>query len=287
MKPITSKATKVANNPWFMVVAGLSSIIAFVGYLYDKTTPEPSTLGLAALVCTLAILSIGYVYSIKVRSENIALRGLSEVFYEINLIYKNTLYQLFSGSAPVTNPTDLLTEEERVLRSVCQRIENIFASVIGRNCMVTVKLITKENSKYYAHTYVRSQELSKRDSSEKLKFVVGTGDNNGFDKALSNRSDGLPLHFYSPDLQKDTDYSNQRQHYYRHYRSTLVVPICGENKGKEGTPDQFDRVGFLCVDTLSTNRLNNRYHLYMLSALANQMYNFMSLMRGKYTVFVG
>jgi len=145
----------------------------------------------------------------------------------------------------------------------------------------------RKNSKYYAHTYVRSQELSKRDSSEKLKFVVGTGDNNGFDKTLSNRSDGLPLHFYSPDLQKESDYSNQRQHFYRHYRSTLVVPICGENKGKEGTPDQFDRVGFLCVDTLSINRLNNGYHLYMLSALANQMYNFMSLMRGKYTVFVG
>jgi hypothetical protein len=38
---------------------------------------------------------------------------------------------------------------------------------------------------------------------------------------------------------------------------------------------------------MSVNRLKNGYHLFMLAALANQMYNFMSLMRGKYTVVVG
>lgn len=287
MKPITSKASSIANNPWFMVGAGMASIISFIGYLYDKTTPAPDTVALLWLFITILVLCIGYVYSIKVRSENIALRGLSEVFYEINLIYKNKLYELFGSKDPVTDPTDLLTEEERVLRSVCQRIENIFSRVTNRNCMVTVKLITKEGGRHYAHTYVRGQDLCNRDSPERVQFVVGTGENNGFDKALTKRSDGLPLHFFSPDLQKETDYSNQRQHYLRYYRSTLVVPICGENKGKEGTHEQFDRVGFLCVDTLSTHRLNNGYHLYMLSALANQMYNFMSLMRGKYTVFVG
>jgi hypothetical protein len=44
------------------------------------------------------------------------------------------------------------------------------------------------------------------------------------------------------------------------------------------------QLGFLAVDTMSENRLNNTYQMQMLAAYAHQMYNFMSLMRGKYSL---
>jgi len=53
-----------------------------------------------------------------------------------------------------------------------------------------------------------------------------------------------------------------------------------------GQPDQSQDLGFLCVDTLSRNRLNEGYHVELMSAFADQMYNFLSLMRGRYTVLV-
>jgi len=158
--------------------------------------------------------------------------------------------------------------------------------------MVTLKLVTTENESCYAHTYVRSLELSNRDFPERHKYAVGSGENAGFDQALAEREDGLPSHFYSPNLgksQKANGYTNQRAHFIRFYNSTLIIPIRALTKSEEKAERKrkFDLIGFLCVDTLSTNRLNNGFHLFILSALADQMYNFMSLMRGKYTVTCG
>lgn len=290
MKATTQRLNVIATNPWFLVLSGISSIAAFMWFLYDKFGGKPDVLPGISFIGALTALSIGYIYSIRVRSENIALRDLSAMFYEINRIYRDELREQFCSDAPATDPESLLAEEELVLKGVCQRVDSIYSRVTNRRCMVTVKLVTTENGKCFAHTYVRSQELCPRDIPERIKYNVGSGENTGFDEALAKRPDGLPSHFFSanlPELEKLGRYSNQRQHYHRHYRSTLVVPIRGVNKGKESTPDEFDLVGFLCVDTLSVNRLNNGYHLFMLSALANQMYNFMSLMRGKYTVVVG
>jgi len=290
MKLTTQKLSNITANPLFLVGSGISSIAAFMFYLYDKYGSAPGVISSITFYGTLAVLSLGYVYSARIRSENIALRGLSEVFFEINQIYRDKLREQFCSDSPVTDPENLLAEEELALKGVCQRIAAIFSSVTNRRCMVTIKLVTSEERKCFAHTYVRSQELCNRDTPDRIKYAVGSGANTGFDTALAKRSDGLPSHFYSanlPALEKQRGYSNQRQHYSRHYRSTIVVPIRGVNKGKESTPSEFDLIGFLCVDTMSLNRLNEGYHLFMISALASQMYNFMSLMRGKYTVFVG
>lgn len=286
MRLVTRKINVFATNPWFVVVSGTASILSFLWFLYDKAEDKPGLLsGILFSVCLL-ILIAGYVYSVLVRSENIALRSVYEILYEINQIYRDKLRELFAGELPASNTEELLAQEEQVLRSICQRIENIYSRLIGRNCMATVKLVTKEERKCFAHTYVRSQELCGRDKHQRIKYAVGTGENTAFDRALERRSDGSPHHYFSPNLVAEEGYSNQRQHFNKHYRSTLVVPIMGLNKGEEATPNEFDLVGFLCVDTLSINRLNSSYHLYILSALASQIYNFMSLMRGEYTVFV-
>lgn len=290
MKEAAHKLNIIATNPWFLVISGISSIAAFMWFLYDKYGNKPAVIPSLVLAGALIALSFGYIYSVRVRTENIALRNLSKIFFEINQIYRDKLRELFCSDDPETDPGSLLSEEELALKGVCQRIDSIFSLVTNRRCMVTVKLVTTEKGKCFAHTYVRSQELCPRDSPERIRYTVGSGENTGFDQALAKRPDGLPPHFFSanlPELEKQGGYSNQRQHYHRHYRSAIVVPIRGINKGKELTPNEFDLVGFLCVDTMSVNRLNDGYHLFMLSALANQMYNFMSLMRGKYTVFVG
>lgn len=288
MRKVTSEARKVASNPWFVILASVSSIAGFFWYLHDRVVQYPPVLSGLYFAISLLVLLAGIFYSLKVRSENVALRDIAFTFNEINHIYRDSLKDMFGGNDPIYNPEDLLAEEERVLRSVCQRIENIFIRVTNRNCMVTIKLLLKEcDGRYFAHTYVRSLEKSGRDKPERKKYEVGTGANTAFDKALQKRPDGIPSHFFSPDLTKEEGYFNERQHYDKLYRSAIVVPIRGVNKGKEGTNEEYDMIGFLCVDTRSTHRLNGGYHLQMVSSLAGQMYNFMSLMRGKYTVLVG
>ena len=286
MRKMTSNARIVASNPWFVILASISSIAGFFWYIHDRIVQYPPVLSGAYFTVSLIFLLSGIIYSLKIRSENVALRNIASTFNEINHIYRDSLKNMFGGNEPVNNPEDLLAEEERVLRSVCQRIENIFIRVINRDCMVTIKLLLKEDSgKYFAHTYVRSLEDCARDKPKRIKYEVGTGANAAFDTALRKGPNGIPSHFFSPDLQKEAHYSNARQHYDKLYRSAIVVPIRGVNKGKEGTHEEYDMIGFLCVDTLSTHRLNNGYHLQMVCSLAGQMYNFMSLMRGNYTVF--
>lgn len=289
MKVATSKLHVIANNPWFVTFAGSASIVSFIWFMYEKLSSKPYLLSGAILFLSLFFLFGGYVYSIKVRTENIALREIAGIFNQINHIYRDTLRDMFSGEQPTTDPNDLLVEERKTLLSVCQRVSYIFNRVVGHECMVTIKLLTEENNKKYAHTYVRSLEKSERDKPTMLKFEVGTGENTAFDEAVRPRTDDKPSHYYSSDLSKEIKkgYSNQRQHFQRFYRSTIVVPIRGRNKGKEGTDDEYDMVGYLCVDTKSVNRLKNDFRLQMLSSLSGQMYNFMSLMRGKYTVMVG
>lgn len=288
MRKGTQQLNAIAANPWFTFTSGVASIFGFIWFLYDEYERTPKLISSIAFFGALFILVSGYIYSVRVRTENIALRGLSVVFHDINEIYRDKLREVFSLDSPETDPESLLAQEELSLKAVCQRIDNIFSRVLNRNCMVTLKLATTEDSKCFVRTYIRSQELSPRDQPRRMKYAVGSGENTAFDESLARRSDGLPSHFYSSDLKTLKDgYSNQRQHYERYYRSTIVVPIRGVNKGKGSTHEEFDLIGFLCVDTLSVNRLNNNFHLFMLSALANQMYNFMSLMRGKYTVVVG
>jgi hypothetical protein len=288
MRYVSRKTADVANNPWFIVVTGLASLISFIAYLYEKIDPQFGLLSKALLASAVCVLFVGYVYSIKVRAENMAHRDIARIYFEINQIYREKLHEMFCSGSPVRDPTDLLREEQTVLRSICQRIENIFARLIGRTCMVTIKLVSQAaDQPLVAQSYVRSQELCLRDRPTRSSYAVGTGENNGFDKALQARGDGKPAHFYSADLSKEPDYSNQRQHYVRYYKSVLVLPIRGPKSNATQTGGEQDLIGFLCLDTMSVNRLNSGFHLYILAALANQLYNFMSLMRGRYTVLVG
>ncbi len=285
MKEQQKQINALATNPWFIVFSALASIISFAWLLYDKAKGESTSLSFILLIIFLLSLVAGYLYSLLVRSENIALRSLSEIFCEINKLYRDKLRESFAKEAPNRNLVDLAAGEKDVLQAVCQRIENIFHTVTHRNCMVTIKLVTDSNGKTLAETYVRSQQLSERDRN-RSRYSVGTGRNTAFDEAAKKRADGLPQHFFSANLLTEKGYSNERQHYERFYKSTLVVPISGSNRGKEGTNQEFDLIGFLCVDTLVVNHLNDGYHLYMLTALATQMYDFISLMRGNYQVQV-
>lgn len=286
MDVFSQRLNEVAKNPWFVVVTNISTLIAFIWLVYDKTQTSSTIFPVVFFTISSIFLLISYFYSIMVRQENIALQDISETFYEINQIYRDKLQSVFAENAPVDNPGDLIAEERKALIGVCQRVESIFNRIIDRNCMVTIKLIVRNGESHYAQTYVRSQEMCLRDQEERLEFVLLNGENTALDAALKKSNGRKPSHFYSPDLEKEPNYSNQRPDFRRFYRSALVVPIRAISN-RDAANDKYESIGFLCLDTLSVRRLNNGFHLFMLAALASQMYNFISLMRGKYRVRVG
>ena len=98
MKPVNRKIANLASNPWFAMAAGLASIVGFVAYLYERVDPSFTYVGKAALSIALPVLFFAYYYSIRVRSENVALRDMAKYFYQINEIYKNRLRSSFEAA---------------------------------------------------------------------------------------------------------------------------------------------------------------------------------------------
>lgn len=277
---------KVAYNPWFAVFSGLASICGLLWVAYDKIilgTIDKNALIL--FLISLAFLSITLLFSIKLRIENRALQKFYSTFHSVNHLYRDELRKVFHEDSAISNRQDLLAIEKEVLSAVCQRIRNGFSELLGgRDIMMTIKLIIPSESEgKMALTYVRSVEKSERDETDQMKYIVGTGKNTAFDEALKITQHS-PSHYYSANLPKESNYSNERQGYEHFYRSTIVVPI--RAKVKKGKSYTTDDIGFLTIDTKSINRLNGGYHVQIMNAFADQIYNFMSLMRGNYLVIV-
>ncbi len=239
---------------------------------------EPPRLVIVAAVSAIylstALLALG-VYLLN--RDNYRLRQCAYDLHDINHIYRDALSRLFSNRTQ-PDPEQFLLVEREVLNSVCVKIANIFVNLIGRKCVVTVKLLTKEDNRTFCFTWARSDRELLRDTSSVDWYEVGTGANTGFDEALKLRP-ASPSYFYSPDLiAMGPAYSNRREAWQRFYQSTIVVPIHHVVVSEKRT----EALGFLCVDTMSQHRLNETYHVQFLAAFADQMYNFLSLMRRRY-----
>ena len=272
------------SHPITIFSATFCTIGSFVYLVYDKISNlYPSNYSITIFILSISFFILVHLLTVRVQNQNNALKDIAKIMHEINHIYRDKLYEVFHSENPIDSSTKLINHEKETLKAVLERVSMMFTSLTGRKCTATVKIIVLDDGgKLYCHTYVRSIEKSPRDTNPPEKFEVGTGKNTAFDRALLNSLDN-PSHFYSPDLSKEDEYNNERQNYKKFYISTIVVPVryCPNNSAK-----QPDVMGFLCIDTIARNRLNNREHLHLLSAIADQMYNFTSLMRGKYSVLL-
>jgi len=274
---------RIAGSPWTVIVGTLASVGGLAWVIVAKFAGSPLFLPVLSMVVAFAFLFSVSAYSVRVRNENASLKGLAGHIHRVNHIYRDVLHACFAAASPVTNQNELLQQERATIRSVCQRVQNMFSRLICRDCLVTVKLMTQDgNGNQYCTTYERSQDKCERDRDGIIAYEVGTGRNTAFDEALRMRHDGQCSRFFCSDLTRYPNYSNQRQHWDQFYRAAIVVPI--RNPRSLQDVDDSDDLGFLCVDTMSRNRLNDGYHVELLAAFADQMYNFFCLMRGSYNV---
>jgi hypothetical protein len=287
LKRLVSKIHLLAASPPLVVAVSFAAAIAVVTVLAQPSEQSNVSLKYGLIAAILLVLAVLNLYSVFIRKHNLALKRSWGLLGDINQIYKSSLSKAFvrsSNPLEVSELEDIFTEEEQTLKAVLQRIEAIFHAVIDRECLVTLKLTTQDETGLWAHTYVRSKDRSDRDYPTPLRYSIGTGLNTGFDTALRHPKSGRPNHFYSPDLLTEPqNYKNERPNFSIYYRSTLVVPLASR------IPEPLDgtttvALGFLSVDSQSSHRLNSSYHLDLLVGLADQMYNYISLMRGTYQI---
>jgi hypothetical protein len=271
-----------AENKWVVFLGTIASILSFVLALRTEFKSIPIDFGLAFVIT--AFFATAF-YSVRVREQILAWQKVCPLIHNINHTYRDVLSAAFGEQVVNTDADSGQKSERATVMVACQKIASIFSAITLRECTVTVKLINKNpNNVWVCQTYARSDLNSVRDQNRLMNFSINTGENTAFDSALALAPCGIS-HFFSADLskmKKDGLYRNQRDDFERYYRSALVVPIRCRDNQKAGQPGASNDIGFLCVDTLSTNRLNDRYHLALLAALADQLYNYLSLTRGHY-----
>jgi hypothetical protein len=286
MKPATRVIDRFLKNTWTVLLLALLTAVGGVLPFVSGIQVGRGLLAWVIHIVASSLLFVAMVYSIRVRQENIAIRRIPATIHRINHDYRDALSVLFGSPAVV--PTDEMRtkNEVQILESVCQRLAVLFQQLTKKPCTVTVKLTRKTDGHTYCSTLVRSERLCLRDAAGQIvQFSLNTGRNSALDTAL-RYTPGRKSYFFSSDLTKEKDgaYNNERQGWKQFYRSEIVCPIRYVKASADGRPPTSEDLGFLIVDTLSVNRLNDGFHLELLAACADQMYNFMSLLRGTYSV---
>lgn len=275
---------------WLGLVGSVASIISLVAWAFlQLPSGWAGLLLLSSLAASLLIVvAAATLYSVRIRQENRAFRRSVEVMHRINQAYRDVLSDVF-GEKNISDIGRRAEIEKETLTSLCHELARLFLAFTHVPCTVTIKLIVRgTDGALYARTHCRSESICGRDKVEPFDFQLNTGKNTGLDRALKHVQ-GQIAHFFSGDLHNDADhdeYFNERPNWRACYKSAIVVPIQHETGEKDHHGWISDTLGFLAVDTLSENRLNNTYHLHMLAAYAHQMYNFMCLMRGKYSLSI-
>ena len=278
------------NSSWVAFLGAVASIISLVWFAYLEINQGPQhALWIVLLgVCFTFFLGAG-IYTIKVRQENREFRKFMATLHQINHEYRDTLSAAFKfkPASPNISPESYIKYleewEEKTIKGVCQKIAEFYSAFTHCKCTVTIKLSKQVEGRSFCSSYARSEENCKRDTWAPKDFEVNTGRNTAFDKALLYSAATIS-HFHSWDLTTEENYRNERDNWSNIYKSAIVVPIRSVNPEKLGTHEGSDDIGFLCVDTLATQRLNNTWHVELLASFADQMYNFLCLMRGRYSM---
>ena len=287
MNLATDKVYDILESKIVAFTGAIASIIGLLIAFWQVRDGAPIQFSQLAVYSALFLVAIfvGF-YSVRVRSDKQALSSTFQHFHEINHLYRDVLTKEFKRNVSLSDSTSLLQQERYTLEAVCQRISTIFQLLTRRRCVVTLKLITENQGHYSTETYVRSEAKSIRENDHPKVFELKTGANSAFDEAMKFIP-GDVSYFYSADLIKDDKlgkYRNQRPSWRKHYQSAIVVPVRFADPQKVGQNDATDDIGFLCVDTKSRNRLKDGFHVQILCAFADQMYNFMQLMRGQFNI---
>ena len=218
----------------------------------------------------------------KLKNEARNFNAIFKDLHRINHIYRNSLSEIFGKKkqGDSTIQTEFHDPKE-TLGSVCNHIGYIFNSLIGSNCEITIKLIAEEiidgEKILYCQTFARNGGKNVRDEPEPIKYIVKN--NTAFSTASNYHGSNKISHYWSADLTNDNNYCSDRLDYLKFYKSAIVVPIRYVFKNNHTS---IDDIGFLTVDTLETYRLNDNSHVQLLAAFADQCYNYLSLVHGKY-----
>jgi hypothetical protein len=254
-------------------IAVLIAIFSFFGVSVSYGWLKPCLWVFATL-----LFGFGCWCSYTTYHENKRLKACVHELHQVNHLYRDAISNRFFDAGITENLNDgqLVEQEKAVLNHVCTKISGIFKFLTNRKCFVAVYLIRNTKTQTVCSIYAYSEYEASRFQKPPETFSIGP-ENTRFWEANVRRLCCMNF-FHSPDLTKQPDYNDQTQHFAEKYKSCIVVPIRYFPNREGAKPDDL---GYLVVDTLARDRLNNGFHVQYLASFADQMYNFQNIWRLK------
>ncbi len=283
-------AYTVIDSTWLAL--GLSvgiTIGLFLALL--PVTISGSLNSVLVLVMIMVASAIVQFYLFRTQAKYKAWTRIPHHLSEINNLYRHVLSSLYlSGSQQALDDQVYVAIEKEILDSVCQKISDIFRLITDAPCRTIVYLLVpgpdnSDTSKdRFCFTWATS-ELSRKRAKVQTEesYPLSDKENTRFVAILNAMAKRHDPEYFCADITKVSEYHDSLPDAAEHYRSVLVYPIFCDlpTEDDEGGAGAFRVVGFLSVDS-SKNRLSKSPAKKLLSAFADQMFNFISLMRREY-----
>lgn len=293
---------------WERIPIGLINFLTIVSSIITIATPIAGVISLKKLypeknviliiyivtiVVLLAMFVIMFRYMIKYRKLFIGARKITtSKFSGLNRNFRNSYFDILSYQKSGKLTVELLTETvKNFLQKSLDDICEIYKEFSYQDISACIKYIDSvgiiDREKATIKTFVRSSSTdSKRNENDNNCLEpIFVKENTDFYSILSPNSTNKKSYFYqrnliqyAKDAEKHGDsYNNSTKNWERYYKSTIVIPISIANKRLffNSRKDCYDVIGFLCIDSLSTDAFlekDERYNVDVAQAFAAEMY---------------
>lgn len=280
--------TAITIIPFFL---GTSDLNTFLGLL-SITKAQFIFASIVLFIAVSVICFVQYCSDSKKASDSGNAFG---DFQEVLLARILELRKSNTTTPPYENHATFYTTSKAHCHELCEFIATFLKNKFGKDFSVCIKMIDRKSiskakttnriGEAEVYTFCRGgQSHVNREHNEKLRaphsikvgehFCVAIKENSDFYSILSddeyNRStslfacSNLRMNALILKIQGKPEYKNSTPKYWKHYQSTVVVPIRAEKKLVDPNEDEsldgiYQTVGFLCVDykkTLSAATLN-------------------------------
>lgn len=261
-----------------------------------KLYPEKNVILIIYIVTIIVLLSmfvIMFRYMVKYRKLFIGARKITtSKFSGLNKNFRNSYFDILSYQKNEKLTVELLTEMvnnflQKSLDDICE----IYKEFSYQDISACIKYIDSvgeiDREKATIKTFVRSSSTDpkRNENDDNFSGPIFVKENTDFYSILSPNSTNRKSYFYqrnliqyAKDAEKNGDsYNNSTKNWERYYKSTIVVPISIANKRLffNSRKDCYDVIGFLCIDSLSTDAFlekDERYNIDVAQAFAAEMY---------------
>ncbi len=231
-----------------------------------------------------ASIKIGFAILLVLLICRFLLFGLKNSFKHLHHVYRESVYgnaiillkEAFAKIHGLRRKGNFSDKDlMETLRFLCNKLQELFQKKTGSNCCVSIKVPVRgsitENAS--VHNLCRDSNHIDRDTDQYKKVDHTIIGNTPYRVIVNNvlRKNGN-YHYLNNNIPNTKDYHNTSKEVYKNgilpYKSEIVVPIMSF-----GVNNNFDILGFLCVDCEKENVFDEKYDPHMLEGVADGVYD--------------